>query len=218
MLPRSKMFPSSRTVASPKCSFRDPNSFLSKRGYRVRYPRFHDRLLGWHSAQFAAQFAEHHRRRFLLPPDLHPTLHRTQEPVRVLPGMCRLKPLEQLAARVPRLGLEPGVQLLRHLHQRIGPPSAALRLRHRLVGDVHKALLPHPHLPQQPDRVESSRQLGNALAHLWRCSGIRQQPLAGRGRRMVTLADTGALAPLRRQLERGLEEVHEQSRRRVEPG
>ena len=45
--------------------------------------------------------------------------------------MCRLKPLKQLAARVPRLGLEPSVQLLCHLHQRIGPPPAALRLRHR---------------------------------------------------------------------------------------
>ena len=43
-----------------------------------------------------------------------------------------------------------------------------------------------------------------------------EQPLAGRGRRMVTLADTGTITPLRRQLERGLEEVHEQSRRRVE--
>ena len=32
-------------------------------------------------------------------------------------------------------------------------------------------------------RIGSSRadKLGNALAHLWRCSGIRQQPLAGRG-------------------------------------
>ena len=26
---------------------------------KTRYPRFHDRLLGWHSAQFAAQFPEH---------------------------------------------------------------------------------------------------------------------------------------------------------------
>ena len=35
VLPHSRMFPSSRTVASPKCSFRDPKSFLSMRGYRV---------------------------------------------------------------------------------------------------------------------------------------------------------------------------------------
>ena len=87
-----------------------------------------------------------------------------------------------------------------------------------MVDNVHNALLPYPHLPQQPDWVESGRQLGNSVTHLLRCSGIREQPLAGRGRRMVTLADTGTIAPLRRQLERGLEEVHEQSRRRVEPG
>ena len=61
---------------------------------KTRYPRFRDRLLSRHFAQFAAQFAEHHRRRFLLPPDLHPTLHRAQESARVLPRMCRLKPLE----------------------------------------------------------------------------------------------------------------------------
>ena len=72
------------------------------------FSRCGDRLLGRHFALFA----EHHRRRFLLSPNLHPTLHRAQEPVRVLPGMCRLKPLKQLAARVPRLGLEPSVQLL----------------------------------------------------------------------------------------------------------
>ena len=212
------------------------------------FSRCGDRFLGRHFALFA----EHHRRRFLLSPNLHPTLHRAQEPVRVLPGMCRLKPLKQLAARVPRLGLEPSVQLLCDLHQRIGPPPAALRLRHRygrgpclafpprdaqsgkellqrrysrvrrrgdrLVDNVHNALLPYPHLPQQPDWVESGRQLGNSVTHLLRCSGIREQPLAGRGRRMVTLAGTGTIAPLRRQLERGLEEVHEQSRRRVEPG
>ena len=91
------------------------------------FSRCGDRLLARHFALFA----EHHRRRFLLSPNLHPTLHRAQEPVRVLPGMCRLKPLKQLAARVPRLGLEPSVQLLCDLHQRIGPPPAALRLRHR---------------------------------------------------------------------------------------
>ena len=34
--PHSRMFPSSRTVASPKCSFRDPKSFLSMQGSAPR--------------------------------------------------------------------------------------------------------------------------------------------------------------------------------------
>ena len=41
--------------------------------------------------------------------------------------------------------------------------------------------------PSRPGRCRQCRRL--------RCSGIRGQPLAGRGRRMVTLADTGTIAP-----------------------
>src|SRR6185295_3474098 len=47
---------------------------------------------------------------------------------------------------------------------------------------------------------------------------VRQKPLAWLGRRVVALANPCPLALLPGQLERGLEEVHEQPHRRVEPG
>ena len=111
-----------------------------------------------------------------------PALHRAQEAVRVLVRMRRLEPIEQLAAgahgsasnhacncsvtltngsgrRRSRLTFRPGrpqagEELLERRHRRV------LRFRDRLVGDVHDALLMHPHLPKQPDRIERRRQFG----------------------------------------------------------
>ena len=77
----------------------------------------------------------------------------------------------------PPRSAQSGKELLQRRHGRVQ------RRYDRLVDEVHDTLLPYPHLPQQPDRVESSRQLGNAVAYLRRCSGIGEQPLAWRGRR-----------------------------------
>ena len=73
-------------------------------------------------------------------------------------------------------------------------------------------------------RMSRSRRTGSSvaatarepIAHRLGRSRVRQQPLAGRGRRVVALAHPGAVALLLRQLERGLEEVHEQPHRRIE--
>ena len=61
--------------------------------------------------------------------------------------------------RRSRLTFRPGrpqadEELLERRHRRV------LRFRDRLVGDVHDALLMHPHLPKQPDRIERRRQFG----------------------------------------------------------
>src|SRR4051812_10427128 len=65
--------------------------------------------------------------------------------------------------------------------------------------------------------ISASKPTGSKLARST-STRVRQEPLAGRRWRMIALADPCALALLPGQLERGLEDVHEQPCRRVEPG
>src|SRR3954447_15049908 len=78
--------------------------------------------------------------------------------------------------------------------------------------------LRRPHFGQQANRIQARAQHFDAAAHRLRRARVRQEPLAGRRWRMIALADPCALALLPGQLERGLEDVHEQPCRRVEPG
>src|SRR6476659_4859310 len=68
--------------------------------------------------------------------------------------------------------------------------------------------------------ISASRRTGSKLertastqAHT--VAGVRGEPLAGRCRRVIALANPRALALLLGQLERRLEEVHEQPHRRI---
>src|SRR3954462_9867711 len=87
-----------------------------------------------------------------------------------------------------------------------------------LIGKGNERLLRRSHLAQQPNWIQSGAQCFHTAAHRLRRARVRQKPLAGRRWRMVALADPCPLALLPGQLERGLEDVHEQPHRRVEPG
>ena len=53
-----------------------------------------------------------------------------------------LQPLEQFARSPPGLGLKPFAQQLRHPREWVGTPTPARRLRLRLAGRAHLAVLP----------------------------------------------------------------------------
>ncbi len=69
-----------------------------------------------------------------------------------------------------------------------------------------------------PSPSSGARACSSPLAHGIGRPWTREQPLTRRGRRVVTLADTCAVAALRLQLEGGLEDAHEQPRGRVRSG
>src|SRR3546814_5322984 len=66
--------------------------------------------------------------------------------------------------------------------------------------------------------IEFGEHGGQSIAYRPRCSRIIQEALARRRRRVMPLDDPGAIAPLFRQLERGLEEVHIQAQSRIKFG
>src|SRR3954447_20035626 len=196
--------------------------------------------------------AEHEGLGHLTPPDLQPTLECSQQPIGVALRMFGLQPLEQLASRSRRIGVEPGPQLRRHRDERVRPAPATLLLRlglrrrpalplppgrakprqerldrrcvdrggrlDALIGDGDERSLRRPHFGPQANRIQARAQHFDAAAHRLRRARVRQEPLAGRRWRMIALADPCALALLPGQLERGLEDVHEQPCRRVERG
>ncbi len=82
------------------------------------------------------------------------------------------------------------------------------------VGHVDQPLPAPPGCPAAAGPGHSAIDRLQAGAHLLRHPRVRQQPLARRRRRVVALAHLRPVARLLRQLERGLEEVHEQPHRR----
>ena len=181
-------------------------------------------------------------------PCLEPPLHGPQKAVGIAIGMLALQLVEDLAARPPRLLVEPGVAAARSpprvgrgadvrvsawvsAAQSAAPrpsarPSAARRGTSRAAGRLGGRARPRrrsrpaaagpPGCRAEggPDPTSQSRL--EPIADLVGRSRVRQQPLAGRRRRMIALADARPVALLLRQLERGLEEVHEQPHRRIE--
>ncbi len=97
-------------------------------------------------------------------PDLETTLQSPQQPNRVGSWLLFLKPIEQLARRPLRLGLEPAMQLRRHRHKRVRTPSATLGL---LLG-VCWSGAPHP--PARP----SANQTGTPPASAQSAQAARQ--------------------------------------------
>ncbi len=87
---------------------------------------------------------------------------------------------------------------------------------HRAIGNLHKPLLARPDRVQQLDEAQSGVNRCNMLSRRHRRSWVGYQTLVRRGRRMIPLRDLGAVARLFRQLERGLEEIHEQTQRPIQ--
>src|SRR3982751_6189129 len=81
------------------------------------------------------------------PPDLQPPLEGSQQPIGVALRMFGLQPLEQLASRSRRIGVEPGPQLRRHRDERVRPAPATLLLR---LGLRRRPDPPLPPGPAQP--------------------------------------------------------------------
>ena len=210
VLPHSRMFPSSRTVASPKCSFRDPKSFLSMRGPT---PRQAFRLVRRTPSPSLSPFAKPS-------PDAVPCAGARPGTLRDVPPEAAQTIGGSCTTARPRTKRAVG-----DLHQRIGPPPAALRLRHRYGRGPCLAFPPRD--AQSGNHCSSGGTVGSdGAATGWStmstmlccrtriCLGSSRadsrQPghapaavfwdprVAGRGRRMVTLADTGTIAPLRR--------------------
>jgi len=74
------------------------------------------------------------------------------------------------------------------------------------------------YLLQELQRIQDAGHLAQFdLGDLWNALSL-QQPLTGGLRRMVAFGHLSALAMLLRELERGLEEVHEQTRGAVQSG
>lgn len=83
-------------------------------------------------------------------------------------------------------------------------------------GESCEMVLDRANLVQQTKRVEGVRDLPKALFHILRNRCGREQPSARCRRSVVPLRDPGPLASLLRELERRLEEIHEEARRGVE--
>ena len=62
------------------------------------------------------------------PPDLQAPLYGAHEPVRIFSGVLSLQSVEQLPTRQGWIGVEPGLQIIRHCDERVGAAPAALSL------------------------------------------------------------------------------------------
>ena len=90
-------------------------------------------------------------------------------------------------------------------------------VEHLSGGEPGELVLHGPDLVEEPKRVERRRDSAEPFLHSLR-HGVRlQESSAGRLGRVVALADASPDALFLRQLERRLEEVHEQTRCCVEP-
>ena len=88
----------------------------------------------------------------------------------------------------------------------------------RARGQAGQVMLNRSNLVQQPERVHRAEHRAQPVLHRNGNRVRRQQPRARRLRRVVALANAGAVARLLGELKRRLEHVDEQARRRVETG
>ena len=117
----------------------------------------------------------------------------------------RTSPARHASARLRREPVEVGVTF-RH------------RMDRRPRGEGGEMMLDGPNLVQQRERVHRTEHRAQPVLRRNGNRVQRQQARARRLRRRVALPNTAAVARLLRQLERRLEDVHEQARRRVEAG
>ena len=94
---------------------------------------------------------------------------------------------------------------------------AGSRTNTALANPLAELVLTSADLGQQCHRIETAIGLAQPTLDRLRQLRMRQCPRVGRRRHVVALDHFGALAPLLLELERGLEEVHEEPRRRIEP-
>ena len=100
--------------------------------------------------------------------------------------------------------------------------EVGIALRHRMDrrarGQTGQVMLNCANLVQQPERVHRAEHGAQSILHRNRDRVRRQQPSARRLRRVVALANAGTVARLLGELERRLEYVDEQARRRCRGG
>ena len=100
----------------------------------------------------------------------------------------------------------------REEHPDVRCPGGRHRCAHAVRCDVAQHLLSEPDLLEQPHRIEPF-ELDLQLVFDSRLdAAVRQKPIARGLRRVIDLAHARAVARLRLQLERGLEEVDVQPR------
>ena len=109
--------------------------------------------------------------------------------------------------------------------QRQAPQKAVevgIALRHRMnrraCSQSGQVMLNRTDLVQQPERVHGAGQRPQTVLHRGGNRVRGEQPRTRRLRRVVALVDAGADPCLLGELERRLEHVHEQARRRVQAG